>query len=455
MDRDVKISLGREILGWEKSLLAECDLLLVGGAVRDIILGKQKESLDVDYLASGISIDRLLELLNKLGRTDLVGRSFGVIKFKAEGFETVDISLPRTEDSTGTGHRDFDVHYDPGIPIEEDLVRRDYTINSMALDLRSMRLIDPLGGRDDLKKKILRVNRENSFTEDALRILRGVQFLARFKLSVEKTTMELMKKHASALDTVSFDRIRIELNKMMILSEKPSEGFIFMHDREILRVILPELEATWGIEQNEYHVDDIFHHSVRSCDLAPRNLELRWAALLHDLGKKKMKREIEGRVVFYRHEVESAKIAEKILKRLVFPSNFIAKVVHLIFHHMFFITEDWSDSAVRRFIVKVGTENIDDLFALRMADGVSRGDGQTKAEVELSRKRVDKILAMDSVFKRKELAINGNDVIRITGICEGKKIGEILGKLLDTVLENPEYNTVEKLEDLVKRAIEK
>ena len=450
MDGHFEISLGRRYHEWEKSLLKECSLFLVGGVVRDILFGKDSVSIDTDYLASGIDTAGLLDILKRFGRTDLVGRSFGVIKFTPDGADTVDISFPRKEESTGPGHRDFNVRFDPDIPVEEDLVRRDYTINSIAFDLGKGKLVDPLGGRDDLEKRILRVNRNESFIEDPLRILRGVQFMTRFGLSVEKETERLMRKYADTLKTVSMERIRLELNKMMTYSEKPGDGFIFMHKTGILPYILPELEDTWGIEQNEFHFDDIFVHSVKCCNLADRNIEVRWAALLHDLGKKKMKKPVDGRVVFYGHEFESSKISKTILNRLVFPNSFVKYVSHLVLHHMFYITDEWSDAAVRRFIAKAGTESLEDLFALRMADGSSRGDDNIRDEVGMSRKRVDAVIAAEAVFKRKDLAINGSDIMRITGDPASRKIGSILEEILDMVLEDPDINTAEKLKAIVR-----
>jgi poly(A) polymerase/tRNA nucleotidyltransferase (CCA-adding enzyme) len=450
MGENTNITLGRDLHEWEKEILGQCDLFLVGGVVRDLLLGIAGESVDLDYIASGIEQERLIEILEGHGRADLVGKSFGVIKFRVPGGSTVDISMPRSERSTGPGHRDFDVKFDPGIPLEEDLARRDFTINSMALDLRKMKIVDPLGGMGDLRKKILRVNRESSFEEDPLRILRGVQFMARFGLEVESSTGELMRKDRGLIESVSMERIREELNKMMLLADFPGKGFVFMHETGILPEILPELDETWGEEQNEFHPDDLFHHSVRCCDLARKDLMIRWCALLHDLGKKETKAEVNGRVVFYRHEAASARMTREILGRLVFPNEFIERAAHMVKNHMFYITEEWSDSAVRRFIARVGTENIEDLFAIREADGESRGDGETAEEIAYARKRIEKVMVEDAAFKRDDLALGGKDVIEITGIQPGPEIGRILDELLELVLDHPEWNNAEKLGELLK-----
>ncbi len=444
------ISLDRDLFPWEKEVMEECGLFLVGGVVRDLLLGKTHLTLDFDYIVTGISEEDLLTLLSRIGRADLVGKSFGVVKFKTPEGITVDIALPRSEVTTGPGHRDFEVISDPDMPVASDLERRDFTVNSMALDLRDLVLVDPLGGAEDLRGKVLRVNRDTSFVEDPLRIMRGVQFLARFELEVEPGTRSLMERDRDLLSTVSKERIRDELNKMMLLAERPSTGFVFMHETGILKLVLPELDVTWGVEQNEFHPDDVFFHSVKSCDIAEKELLIRWCALLHDLGKPKMKKELDGRVVFHRHEEESTRLAGEILTRLMFPVSFIHSAKHLISHHMFMITEEWSDSAVRRFVAKVSPENLDDLFEIRKADGASRGDVRIGREVEYSRGRIDKVLVDEAAFKRSDLAVTGADVMTISGIEPGPEIGEILDGLLETVLDHPDYNTREKLEELIR-----
>lgn len=450
MSKNFNIRFERERFPWEDELLKECELYIVGGTVRDMVLGSTSESLDRDYLAAGIELDRLVSILERFGKTSLVGKSFGVIKFAPPGGERIDISLPRAEFSTGPGHRDFNVRFDPNIPVEEDLVRRDFTINSMALHIGNMRLVDPLGGLADLESNLLRMNRPESFREDPLRILRGVQFMARFRFEVDAETLEHMRHDRELLPTMSSERIREELNKMLTLAERPSIGFDFMHETGILEFVLPELEETYGVEQNEFHPDDLFTHSIRSCDIARPTLVSRWSALLHDLGKKKMKQVIDGRVVFYRHEAESAEIAKAVLGRLQFPNDFTKQVVHLVKHHMFLITDEWSDAAVRRFIARVGKESLDELFELRRADATSRGDADIENGLAYMTGRVDTALESEAAFKREDLAVDGSDVMRILGIDGGREVGEVLQNLLEMVLENPDLNTRDKLTEILR-----
>lgn len=225
-----------------------------------------------------------------------------------------------------------------------------------------------------------------------------------------------------------------------------------MHEEKILPLVLPELDATFGVEQNEFHPDDVFMHSLKSCDLAAPLLHSRWSALLHDIGKKEMKQVVDGRTVFYRHEEASARAADAILARLRFPGELRRRIVALIAHHMFkFITDEWSDAAVRRFIVRAGRENLDDLLALREADGLSRGDGTVTAQNAAMRARFDRVIAADAAFKISDLAVGGADIMRALGVAEGPEVGAILRKLFDCVLENPAENTRERLLSLAEK----
>ncbi len=456
MNRHEAIGLGRERHEWERRLLEVCDLYLVGGSVREMLRGERAGSADEDYLAAGIGYDDLVSRLERFGTVNLVGKSFGVIKFTPPSARTVDVSLPRAEFSTGIAHRDFSVRFDPELPVEKDLERRDFTVNSMALHLGTGALVDPLGGRTDLGNRILRVNRPDSFLEDPLRILRGVQLMARLEFEVEEQTRADMRRNAGLLGSVSAERVRDELNKLIELARLPSRGFVFMHEEGILERVLPELEATFGVDQNEFHPDDVFMHSLKSCDIAPAALHLRWSALLHDIGKKEMKQVVDGRTVFYRHEEASARQADAILDRLRFPGELRRRIVALIAHHMFkFMTDEWSDAAVRRFIVRAGRENLDDLLALRAADGLSRGDGAVIEENAAMRERFDRVIAADAAFKITDLAVDGADIMRTLGVAEGPEVGMILGKLFDAVLENPAENTRERLLSLAAKLREK
>ena len=195
-------------------------------------------------------------------------------------------------------------------------------------------------------------------------------------------------------------------------------------------------------------------HSLKTCDLVRPELHLRWAALLHDLGKKEKKTVVEGRVVFYRHEEESERIAHEVLNRLRYPRGFTKKVAGLIRNHMFNMTESWTDSAVRRFIARAGEENIDDLLALREADGSSRGDLSVVDQNKVIRQRIAGIIDSEAAFKIADLAVDGRDVMEVLGLDPGPEVGAILRKLFDAVLENPELNTRERLVAMIEQGRE-
>ncbi len=443
---------------WQKDILQEGELYAVGGTVRDALMGLPAVEERKDFLVRSITAARLEEVLTRHGKMALVGKSFGVYKFRPAGTEAQhDIAFPRTEKSTGPGHRDFDVAFDPELPVEADLGRRDFTINAIARNLADDRLIDPHHGRRDIDKHTVRMIFAEAFAEDPLRILRGIRFAARFGFEIEKKTAAAMKKSAPLLETLSPERIQEELNKLLGECERPSGGFEWMYKTGALQIILPELARGYGVEQNEYHPDDIFWHSVKSCDEAPRaNLPVRWAALLHDLGKVDKKQVIteEGaspRVVFYGHEKVSAELTAAILGRLRFGHDFTKKCVHLVAQHMFYYQPEWNRSTVRRFIRTAGVEHLEDLFKLREADLLSRNLGGELPELEELRGRVQSELEAESALTISDLLIDGADVMRVLGLGEGRRVGDILEALFERVLQSPELNERQTLLDLLKK----
>jgi len=221
-----------------QEILREGRVYEVGGCVRDSLLRHPVSAKDRDYLVCGLAIDRLQEILGRHGRVDLVGRSFGVIKFTPHDDEispspTYDVSLPRKERSSGVHHRDFEVEFDPSLPVEADLGRRDFTINAMARDLKENVLIDPFGGRVDIENELIRMVNANSFVEDPLRMLRAVQFAARFEFSIERETYRALVDHVDLIKTVSPERIAEEFNKMFTRAARPSIGLRLMQERNI------------------------------------------------------------------------------------------------------------------------------------------------------------------------------------------------------------------------------
>lgn len=425
----------------------------VGGAVRDRYLFKTETDQDRDYLVTGISYDDLIHILSKFGRVDLVGRSFGVIKFtqRLEGAQhTFDIALPRKELSTGAGHRDFSVTFDPDLSVEEDLKRRDFTVNALAVELDSGNLLDPLNGMADLEKRQLRIVYDESFQDDPLRMLRAVQFAARFEFEIEAATFEALRQHAALIKTISPERIAEELNKLMKLAKAPSIGFRLMQSTGLLEHIIPELEACVGVDQpGGYHAYDVFEHSMRIIDACPvGNLRLRMAALFHDINKPQAKRIVENGATFYGHESAGARTARQVLKRLRYSNDFIDEVSLLVDRHMF--TSDVSDKGVRRLIRKVGQDLIFDLLDLRRADVIAQGIGGTTEDVDELEKRINEQIAFQPPFGLSDLAVDGRMLMELLNIKPGPKVGRVLDHLMEKVLDDPENNTQEILESFAR-----
>jgi len=440
---------------WQRAVLAEGELYRVGGVVRDRLRGASDPSVDVDYLARGIEPERLEQILRALGKLSLVGRSFGVYKFTPGDGSTVDIVYPRLERSTGPGHREFDVHWDWQLPVEADLRRRDFTVNAVAEEVETGRIIDPCGGRGDIDAGLIRMIFAEAFAEDPLRILRGVRFAVRFDFEIETETRRRMEASVDLLRTLSAERVQEELGRLLTECERPSPAFILLHEIGALAVILPELDRCAGVEQNEYHPDDVFIHSLKTLDAAPRDdLVLRWAALLHDIGKVDARQQLSDergeRVVFYGHELIGEQMSRKALSRLRCPNDTTATVASLVREHMFNYEPDWTDATVRRFIRRVGEERLDRLFGLREADCRSRGLDDRIENARHLRERVETELREARTFKIRDLAVDGRDVMRVTGMEGGAGIGRILKQLLERVIDDPALNERARLLEIIR-----
>ena len=429
----------------------------VGGAVRDRFLLKKQSSKDHDYLVTGVQYDDLTKILKSHGRVDLVGRSFGVIKFtqfKSGEAHTFDITLPRREHSTGAGHTDFQVDFDPNLNVEDDLVRRDFTVNAMAFALDDNELVDPLNGRLDLDQRQLRMVYDGSFKDDPLRMLRAVQFAARFNFIIEPKTFEAIRKHAPLVKTVSSERIAEELNKLLELAEKPSDGFRLMQTTGLLEQILPELANCIGVDQpGGFHKYDVFEHTLHVIDATPPSLRLRLAALFHDITKPKHRQLVDKGATFYGHEMSSGRVAHSVLKRLKYPNDLIRDVVMLVERHMF--TTDVTDKGLRRLVKRVGVDLIYDLLDLRRADVDGQGMGGKTDDVDQFEKDIKAELAKMPPFSFSDLAIDGNDIMRIFGLQPSDKVGKILDHLMECVLDDPSLNTSEHLESLAREYYKK
>ncbi len=435
----------------------------VGGRVRDEVLGQlgktQQASPDADYLVVGVPYDEIVQKLRLLGSVELVGASFGVLKFTRDSV-TVDVALPRRERSTGTHHRDFQIESSPDIPLEEDLSRRDFRINMMARDLATGALVDPFSGADDLRSARLDILKDKTFQEDPLRILRGAQFAARFDLTPTARTLAAMRAAAELVKTVAPERVADELTKLLTKSPRPSIGFELLREVGALSQVMPELLEGYGVEQNEFHAYTVYEHSLQACDHAPPDLVLRLAALLHDIGKPRTK---EG-PHFYRHEVVGEEMARVLLGRLRFSGDVISRVTVLVRQHMFVTDGALTEAAIRRFIHRVGAEHVDRLFELRRADIAASGLPQRNpAELQRFAGRVYAELAGPSALRIVDLQIDGAVVITIMrelGLAGedfhgDQRVGATLRHCLECVLEDPAKNTPDQLRAIAREFLQK
>jgi tRNA nucleotidyltransferase (CCA-adding enzyme) len=445
-----------------KKILERGKIYEVGGAVRDKYISPILPDKDKDYLVTGIPMDELCSLLSKFGKVDLVGKSFGVIKFsplsaeggsasgrkKYDGENVFDIALPRKEYSTGPGHKDFKVEFDHNLRVEDDLSRRDFTINAMAEDLSTKKLVDPLGGKKDIKKRLIRITNPNSFKDDPLRMLRAVQFAARFEFELEEKTYQSLYENVDLISTVSAERIQEELNKLLLKAKYPSTGFRLMKKTGLLEKIFPELKAGTEVDQpGGYHAYNVFEHSIQTVDYAPRELVIRLAALFHDVSKPECRELTQDGSTFYGHDKKGSRVTKKILERLRYSNEVIEKVTLLVDKHMF--TTGVTDKGVRRLIRKMGTELVFSLLDLRRADVVAQGKGGDTRDVDELEEKIRLELEKKPPFGLKDLEVNGNDIMSKFNLQPSPLVGQILNHLLEMVLDDPELN---KEEILLKEA---
>jgi len=426
----------------------------VGGTVRDGLLGLPHK--DQDLVVAKIPMERLKGLLSKFGSVHEVGKAFGVLKFRPKGeSRDIDIALPRTEKSTGQGHRDFEVRFDHGLPIELDLQRRDFTINAIARELKSGALTDPFHGQEDLQDKVLRQVFSESFVEDPLRLLRAIQFAARFNLTIETETLASMKQHAALIETVSPERVIEEIGKLF-RADQPSIGFYLMKETGILAHVFPELQKTIGVEQPAKRSGDVFDHTMKVLDASrncrdlqsPGDLEIMFASLFHDIGKPYTQgfNEETKRITFYGHQIVSARLARKWLKR--YHASMLGidneKVLLLVHHHMFETKSFYTDKAIRRFIQKIGQDLIFKLVDLRIADKKGGAFPDKLQGILRLKRKIQEELDRKPPFGPKDLAIDGFSLMEM-GYSKGPILGKILKDLVELVLDDPGQNTRESL----------
>ncbi len=427
---------------------ADFEAYFVGGCVRDLILGREPKDWD-------ITTDALPEEIIKLFDKTFYENSFGtvgVVSKMQDGTErVVEVTPYRLESEYSDNRHPNQVHFSKDI--KDDLLRRDFTINAIALDPIKGQIIDLYKGQDDIDGGIVRAvgDPNHRFEEDGLRILRAVRLATELGFIINQETEMAMLSHIKILDRIAKERIRDEFIKM-IMSDSPMVGIALSFRLGILKFVIPELEEGVNMKQNQAHSYSVFEHLIRSLQHAADkkwSLELRLAALLHDIGKPATNRfsPEKGDVTFYGHEVVGAKMAKKALEKLRFPRKVVEDVVKLIRWHMFFSdTEQISLSAVRRMVVNVGPEHIWDLMNLRICDRV--GTGRPKENPYRFRKYKSMVEeALRDPISVAMLKVNGKSIMKKLHMEPGPRIGFLLNSLLDEVLDDPTLNTEERLNE--------
>jgi tRNA nucleotidyltransferase (CCA-adding enzyme) len=408
---------------------------VVGGGIRDKILKHPVNNWD---LATNARPEQVTKLFKKVIPT---GIKYGTVTVLVNKMP-YEITTFRSDEHYIDGRHPSNVRY--AKRIEDDLARRDFTVNAIAYDPLTDELIDHFGGLEDIKKKIIRAVGDpvKRFNEDGLRPMRACRFAAKLNFSVEPKTLKAISKCMKTAKMVSPERVHDEFMRMLE-ADKPSIGIELMRKSGLLKLYIPELLKGVGVKQpKQFHKWAVYEHAIYACDAAPKEAPiLRLAALLHDISKPKCK----VNNTFYDHENVGAETAEKIMRRLKFSNDHISYVKDLIRNHMFNYTDDWSDAAVRRFIKRVGLKYIKDLFTLRMADIEAMGKKPYKGYPKELERRINKIILKQNALHIKDLKVTGNDVMRTLGIPASPMVGKVLSNLLDKVIDDPKLNNKEIL----------
>jgi len=423
---------------------------LVGGGVRDMLIGRAPADFD---LATDARPEAVLELF---GRSFAIptGLKHGTVTVLTDGpRRPVEVTTYRGEGEYFDGRRPSSVTYVD--TLAEDLSRRDFTMNAVAFDPVDGRLTDPFDGRGDLARRLVRAVGDPlvRFREDGLRPMRAVRQAAQLEFEVDPATLAAIPPTLEVFRKVSAERIRDELFKLLG-APRPSHGLELMRATGLLGEVMPELLEGVGCIQNRFHKHDVFGHTLSVVDATIGDAVVRLGALLHDVGKPRSRQpreEAAGEFSFFKHEYVGEAMADAICRRLKLANADRERVTAMVRNHMFFYAPEWSDGTIRRFVRRVGgPEALGALFALREGDVRGRGFGEDPDdELGELRRRIALVASADAALRVTDLAINGQDVMRLLGIGPGREIGVLLERLLERVLDDPSLNTREKLEALL------
>jgi tRNA nucleotidyltransferase (CCA-adding enzyme) len=405
---------------------------VVGGAIRDMFLGRPATDWDV---ATTASAEEIKVLFHDIRRFSLKHETVTLV-YAGRHYEITTIR--------GSG--------DPAHAVEEDLGHRDFTINAMAYDIDINLILDPNGGMEDIVEKTIRAvgDPAERFREDPVRLLRAVRIAVELGFGIENRTLETIRRMSDQLASVAHERIRDELMKILMI-QRPSNAFKILRRSGLLVQVIPELLEGFMKRQDSHHHYTIYRHIMETIDRVEPDPVMRLTALLHDIAKPRVREKIKGKFCFFRHDEESALLAGDIMERLRFSNEMIKEVTNLIAFHMINYDRKWGDGAVRRLIRRVGPENMDHLISFRKADLSAHGhvDGNMLllSELEKRAKRISKGLMVNRIG---DLAIGGDRVMDILGFSSGPDVGKVLKILLERVTDHPDLNTEQGLTDLLK-----
>jgi putative nucleotidyltransferase with HDIG domain len=446
----MKVNLPKKVLSVMNTVeKAGFEIYIVGGAVRDLVM--KKIVYDWDFTTNATP-----EKIQKMFPDSYYTNEFGTVGLPPEkdGKRPYEITTFRTEHGYSDTRRPDKVKW--GKNIEKDLQRRDFTINALALskDTKDFKLTDLFNGQKDLKAKLIRAvgDPNERFSEDALRMMRAVRIATELNFKIEKKTLSAIKKNKKLIHKISKERIKDELFKILA-SAHPYKGMTLLRETQLSQEILPELEKTFGVEQKSpgrHHIYDVGTHSMLSLKNCPStDPVVRFATLIHDIGKPQTRKVLkEGTVTFYNHELVSARIAKKISHRLKFSKKEAEKFWRLVRYHQFTVDEKQTDSAIRRFIRKVGMEFVPDMLDLRTGDRLGGGARETSWRLEDFKKRLVEV--QKQPFSIRDLKISGTEVMEELSLKPGPKIGEILQNLFDEVVEKKLENSKKALLEQLK-----
>ena len=434
---------------------------VVGGAVRDLLRGAAAKDFDVATSAEPADVTRVFGRK----RTIPTGEKHGTVTVLVErGGERqhVEVTTYRGEGAYSDGRRPDQIVFVR--TLDEDLKRRDFTMNAIAYDPFAHTIVDPFGGQQDLDARTIRAVGDplQRFLEDGLRAMRAVRFAAQLEFAIDPATERAIPEAIDVFKKVSAERVRDELVKIL-MARRPSVGLELMRTTGLLAFTIPELLESVGMHQNRFHKHDVWHHTLAAVDATELGGQppwlVRFAALLHDVAKPRTaapKEDSPSENTFYRHEHVGADMADQICRRLKLANAERDTIVNLVGNHMFWYTPEWTDGTVRRFISRVGVEHLDALFALRAGDVRARGQGEEPGtEIDELRARANAEIAKASALKITDLAVGGGDVMELLGCKPGPIIGDVLRALLERVLDDASLNTRDTLRALIPTVVNK